>query len=103
MLELLRIRKPPVGHPRTAGAVRYARRRNSLGTGTVDDTSGPHNAHRPSHLLRTESCGLAVASGRGPGICHEIMFTRSLSTPTFDDTVTTSPIFHNSNHPRLSL
>ena len=103
VLELLRLRKPPVGHPRTAGAVRYVRRRNSVGVYTMDDTPGMYNASRPSHLLRTESCGLAVASGRGPGICHEIMFTRSLSAPTFDDTVTTSPIFHNRNHPRLSL
>ena len=101
--ELLRIRKPPVGHPQTASTVRYVRRRNSLGACTVDNTPGMHNASRPSHLLRTESCGLAVASGHGPGICHEIMFTRSLSAPTFDDTVTTSPIFHNGNHPRLSL
>ena len=103
MLELLRIQKRPVRQPRTAGAVRYVRRMNSLGARTVDDTPGLHNASRPSRLLRTESCGLAVASGRGPGICHEIMFTRSLSAPTFDDTVTTSPIFHNRNHPRLSL
>lgn len=31
VLEILRIRKPPVGHPRTVGAVRYVRRMNSLG------------------------------------------------------------------------
>ena len=104
VLEVLRIRKPPVRRPRTAGAVlQHVRLRNSLGASTVGDTSGPHNASRPFRLLRTKSCGLAVASGRGPGICHEIMFTRSLSAPTFDDTVTTSPIFHNRNHPRLSL
>ena len=103
VLELLRIRKPPVTHPRTAGAVRYVRRRNSLGACTVDDTSGPHNASWPSHLLRTESCGLAVASGRSPGICHEMMFTPSLSAPTLHDTLTISPISPNRNHPRLSL
>ena len=105
VLEVLRIRKPPVRRPRTAGAVlQHVRRRNSLGASTVDDTSGPHNASRPFRLLRTKSCGLAVASGRGPGICHEIMFTRSLSAPTLDAiTLTTSPIFPNRNHPRLSL
>ena len=103
VLELLRIRKPPVRHPRRTGAVRNVRPRNSLGAYTVKDTSGAPIQSRPSRLMKTESCGLAVASGRGPGICHEIMFTRSLSAPTFDDTLTTSPIFHNRNHPRLSL
>lgn len=57
VLELLRIRKPPVGHPRTVGAVRYVRRMNSLGVCTVKDTSEPPNASRPS-------CGPAVALGR---------------------------------------
>lgn len=96
VLEILRIRKPPIGHPRTVGAVRYVRRMNSLGVCTVGDTSEPPNASRPS-------CGPAVASGRGPGICHELMFTRSLSAPTLDDTAPTFPIFHCRKHPRLSL
>ena len=96
VLELLRIRKPPVGHPRSVGTVRYVRRMNYPGVCTVEDTKGSRNASRPS-------CGPAVASGLGPGICHELMFTRSLSAPTLDDTVTTSPIFHCRKHPRLSL
>ena len=103
VLELLRIRKPPVRHPRITGAVRNVRPRISLGAYTVKDTPRAPIQSRPSRLLRTESFGLAVALGRGPGICHEIMFTRSLSAPTLDDTLTTSPIFHNRNRPRLSL
>ena len=103
VLELLRLRKPaPVGHP-TVGAM-SVRRRNPLGACTVEDTPGPHDATKPTSLLaRTESRGLAVASGRGPGICQEITSLRSLSAPTLDATLTTSSIFLCRNHHRLSL
>ena len=103
VLELLRLRKPaPVGHP-TVGAM-PVRRRNPLGACTVEDTPGPHDATKPTSLLaRTESRGLAVASGRGPGICQEITSLRSLSAPTLDATLTTSSIFLCRNHHRLSL
>lgn len=99
VLELLRIRKPPVRHPRV-GAVGYVRRRNPLGACTVEDAPGLHNAAR---LARTESCDVAVASDRGPGKCHETMFTRSLSAPILDAKLTPSSIFLCRNHPRLSL